>query len=513
MSLRNQYLRNSITTFTWLFSTILVGLVLPPILVNTIGFSQYGIWALIVLINSYASLLEMGLSAGFIKLIAEANVEDDHRKCNSYINSLLWFYLVIVFLAIVFLAIFGELIAKIFLNSVNGWEKYTPIFFVYAIVSLVGLLSVPFSGLLKGLQRFDLGNYIEIVASIISALVTIIFLLLDYGLWALVLGALLAALFRQIAYVFSSMKKYRYYRFEIVGRADINNFWKIAHLGKAELSVKISAVISQSVIRLGISHYSGIEFVGIYDIARRVVIQINGLSTIVFYPLVPAISDLAAKESYKQINHLLKKNYQFLAMIVLPITLFILLFASPVYGAWLRIPDMTWISFTGRVLSIATLFEILTGPSLNTALGLGNPNLHLVTVSTSLFLKIILVFIGGKFWGYPAIVIGETTAAIVASLICLYYFQRWHGISVIRMVLNFLIKVGSISTVVWLPPFIIWLMYADSPYWNGLLVWIGIFIIGICLHILLYRVTELLTKNEINQVISLFPVKRDKKPI
>jgi len=93
MQLKYQLFRNSASTLVQLFVSTVVGLVVPPVLIKYLGFDSYGIWALLIVVNSYAALLDLGFGSSLIKYIAEAHALGNSGRIVHLMNVCLTTYL------------------------------------------------------------------------------------------------------------------------------------------------------------------------------------------------------------------------------------------------------------------------------------------------------------------------------------------------------------------------------------------------------------------------------------
>jgi O-antigen/teichoic acid export membrane protein len=508
MHLRYQLFRNSFTTLIQILATTIVSIVLPPILLSCLGMEGYGIWALIMLVNSYVALLDLGFQSGLIKLIAEAEVRKDTERILLLMNTSLWVYVGIFFLSCAVAFSEGGVLAKWLLNSLPDPSGYIRIFQTYLVISLSGLLTIPFSGLLKGFQRYDQSNALEIIAMLMNATSSVTLLLAGSGLWALVIGAAVAALWRVFAYLWLAWRAFPSFRLNWVSKGWLDTLKEMVRLSPADQSVRIYTVITQSVVRLAISAYAGVSFVGIYDIAKRIVNQVNGVSTIVFLPLVPAVSSLAAQGKKESLHELLRRCQLYLGMLGLPLTYFLLIFYDPVLSAWLGLSEVSFISFAGRLLLIATFAELFTGPTTTASLGLGTANLYVLKLLLTGILNVVLVLGLGQRFGFHGIVIGETVATLIGTFICILVFQRWFSIPAVQMTLEAIKRVSVATLPIWLLLTGVWLYFSGLPVWHSLLTWGGMLAMGLLATGLVYWFTGLLSRYEVDLALNAFALRR-----
>ena len=512
MRLRYKLFRNSLSSLLQLVITSIVGLVLPPILLKFLGFEVYGVWALIILVNAYVALMDLGFGSSLVKLTAEATAVDNREQIQALMSSCLVLYAAIYVAGIFLVVLFGDRLMRALLGVAAQGGEYRVLFSAYALVALTALPTVPFSSLLKGLQRYDQSNVIEILAMLLSTIVSVTLIIKGHGLEALVIGAAIAAILRLLAYLWLTRETYALSQFRWHGYKRFQATIKeVARLSPADNSVRVYNVITQTVIRVALNSFAGVAYVGIYDLGKRVVSQISGVSSIVFVPLMPAVSSLAAQKRYESLQELLSRCHAYLSMVGMPFVYFMLFFYEPVLTAWLKVDNVAAISLAGRVLLVAVTLDVLTGPATTSALGLGTARLHLIKMLLSGILITTLVLSLGSWFGFIGILLAELCAAIAGTVVSVLLFQKWFNISVMRMILTSTWRTSAVVLPVWLVLGCGWYLSRQNVLWQSLISWGLLLSIGACTILILYWVFALLSSYEVDVVRNaLFPARRHK---
>src|SRR5947209_790367 len=133
-------------------------LALIPVIVHRVGATDYGILILITSIASFVYLLDIGISAGLVKYVAEHVARSEYNEGARLVGAATWLY-----------ALFGigvcvvGLVLALLLPGLLHLDAHTRRV-VPAVVALTGLdagISIPAIAplaLLRGLQRFSLVN-------------------------------------------------------------------------------------------------------------------------------------------------------------------------------------------------------------------------------------------------------------------------------------------------------------------------------------------------------------------
>jgi O-antigen/teichoic acid export membrane protein len=442
-----------------------------------------------------------------IKLVAEAQARNDSKQINALFSLTVWLYLAIVVLGCVAVFAFGDVITRSLINVADA-TKYTSLVQSYVVVALSNLLVLPFSGILRGLQRYDQSNGLEMGTALLNAASSAILLLLGFGLSGLLMGAALAALWRLLSYFWRVRSEIPELKLRHLERSDLQLYKSLINLSPADLSVRIYQAVTQSIIRFSLVAYAGVAFVGIYEIARRVVSQVNSMSSVIFVPMLPAVSMLETQEQQNTIGRLLEKALLYLCMLGVPFVCFLFFFYDPIIRVWLGSVDVQAISLAGRFLLLTSFMDLLTGPIMAASIGMGTALLQVFKIVTALVLHIILIPILGHAFGFMGVLIGESLSVLAGTFTGLALFQKWWGIRDISMVVRALIRVITITLPISLVLWVIWMQSNLHPIWQTLPGWASVLALYLGTTAILYRLSGLITDYEVNLFFTAIGLKR-----
>lgn len=187
-----------------LLSTV-VGFLLTPFIVHSLGVEQYGLWALAYAFIGYYSLLDLGMSAAVFTHISYALGRGDEREARSiYSTGLAIFGLSGLVLAIVTLVIAGCI-----LQFGHAHAKL-----LAAVILIIGMLAassfpmrVPYGTLNAG-AHFDVTSGLMVLITILRAVGTVVALELHYGILGLAVVNVLAGLPSNVLALCAVKRKY-----------------------------------------------------------------------------------------------------------------------------------------------------------------------------------------------------------------------------------------------------------------------------------------------------------------
>lgn len=178
----SQFLKNSISGYLSSATTIVIGLLLTPLLVTQLGHQVYGVWVLVTSLAIYLTLLDMGVADAVTRYVARARAVRDGDQVTAVVSTAFTVYLVGGLLSLVI----TSLLVFLLLPALNTPEELLPtaqwLLMALGIGSMLILSCRVFDGALRGAQRYDLANALQIVYSVFLAGGTALALLLGGGL-------------------------------------------------------------------------------------------------------------------------------------------------------------------------------------------------------------------------------------------------------------------------------------------------------------------------------------------
>jgi len=165
---KNEFSRNLIANSILFLINILIGLLIVPFYIDTLGLAAYGIIPLATSFTSYVMLILVSLN-GAISRFLTINIQRSNVKgATTIFNTSL-------FSIIALLLIFAPIVVVIawftpdFFN-IPDIERYS-VFFLFTLIffaSLINALQSPFSAILYSLNKIHYINYIDIIRTLLS---------------------------------------------------------------------------------------------------------------------------------------------------------------------------------------------------------------------------------------------------------------------------------------------------------------------------------------------------------
>ena len=182
----SQIKMGAILSYVSIAINIIAGLLYTPWMVEKIGQGDYGLYTLA---NSLITLflVDFGLSAATSRYISKYCAEGKQEKVNNFLGAVYKLYLIIDAVIFIALIVVYFLIDSIYVKLTPAEiEKFKV---VYVIASLFAVINFPFvtlNGVLNAYEKFIQLKLADIIYRVLLVAITVVMLLLGYGLFALV---------------------------------------------------------------------------------------------------------------------------------------------------------------------------------------------------------------------------------------------------------------------------------------------------------------------------------------
>ena len=276
-----------IVLVTWFFLT--------PFILRQLGIEQYGLWVLVGSIVAYGSLLDFGIGGAVVKYVAEHRSRNDVEKARALIATSLWLYCGLGLLAIVVSIVLASLFPIVFHLSPEQSVTARWLVIVMGINVGVALPGAVASSVLKGLQRYEITNIISTVALFVSAIATVVVLLLGGGVVAMVTVNIPITLAVQIPSILAIRRIAPDLRFSWRGaRRDLA--WEVLSFSSSLFLNDVAGRLQSKTDELVIAASMAVSAVAPYSIARKLSEAAQLLTEQFLKVLLPIASSLRASQ-------------------------------------------------------------------------------------------------------------------------------------------------------------------------------------------------------------------------
>jgi O-antigen/teichoic acid export membrane protein len=353
-------------TSNWIMLALNVGVAffLSPYVVKHLGSVYYGIWALANQFIGYLYLLDFGVRESVVRYTAKYIARKQPRRLNQVLSTAILLYLPIAgFAVLAGLAVSWGIVDWFHIPAENASEARAAIIFMSLTIAQTFIFNV-FTGILHGLNRFDIGNTVGLF-SIVTRTALIVFLLgQGYKLAALAAVYFALAVAGGLVCAFYAIRLLREagvkFHFHIPVRRRLKALaGKIFGYGFFVLVNNIAQKVIFASDAVVIGAYLGVAKIAPYAIAGTLIDNLRSLMVSTAQVFSPLTSTLYAQRRTSELGSLLVRGGKLSVVITLPIALTFTLLGNLFVHLWM---GEEFAHTAGQILFVLGLTQIISAP-------------------------------------------------------------------------------------------------------------------------------------------------------
>lgn len=394
-----------------------------PFFLKKLGSAGYGTWAVFLALNGMTSLADFGLVTSISRHVAQYYALKDVRALGQLISTGILLYLGIACTAAGILwAAARVMVSSLFRNSPVPSPELMVLWKYLIVLVFANILTLLFSSIILGLQRMDVSTWMNTLNTLLSAGLSVIFLGRGMGLKGILLGYAVAAWTVTIAYAYATHRLLPDVRVSL-GACRLNMAREILGFSAKAYVTQVAVAIHNQIEKFYLARFVGVVPVGWYDVSSDLALKLRGIPSLVLAPIMPAASELDARNDHGRLMNLYARAHKYLAFIGIPLVVYTVFVSKQFVDLWLG-PSLQIIAIPLSVLLITNFVNLTTGPGFLILMGKGNllPGLHSAVVGLVLNLTISFVLI--RAYGFRGAIIGTSISLCAASVFFLLEFQR-----------------------------------------------------------------------------------------
>lgn len=308
-------------------------LVFLPLLVRAFGLPVYGVMALSVSVSAYAVLLDLGVSATVVRIVAERIAKDDQGGAMRAMFSAVGIYSVVGVGVALIMFVLGVFAGSLFRVSPSEGDLLRILLWIGAATQLwYWPTSVARDGLF-GLQRHDLVSGVTLAVGLGDILGTIYVLVSHSGpvvLLSIRAAEVVVASLANAVLLSGVLPKAA--RRVSASVADVKAILKS---GSSIFALQVAQVMSrQQTDKVVLGVFLGPAAVGIYEIAAKLNSLISTLIGLTASAVLPVAAELNASEQHDALRSLFLRGTKVVATLTAPLIAIMIAIAAPFIAAW-----------------------------------------------------------------------------------------------------------------------------------------------------------------------------------
>ncbi|QJD98782.1 oligosaccharide flippase family protein [Massilia forsythiae] len=405
--------RNALANLLGAVVPAVVALGTVPLVVKGLGDAGYGLYSLVTAIVGYFAVLDINVTAGSVKYIAEFNARQDRERINQTVCFGLSVYAVLGLLGALGLACgAGFLVTRVFSVPAALQAEAVDTLRLAALGFFVGQLLSYLQSIPQSLMRYDIASRIEMLFGTGVPLLTVGVLLLGHGLFDVILLRVVASTVHA-GVLWHSVRKLlpglAWRRPGAAIRRELLGFSAYSFLSRfATLSYAYAD-------KLIIGALAGVTALAYFTVASTLANRILGLTYRLSGVLFPAASALAARGELERLRRLYLKANRYIVFINASVLVLVAVFSYEILFYWM---DARFARAGQVVLAVMTLSQFIDSltslPSLVND-GMGHPRYSGMFALVRAVLGLLVVYLGVAGWGIAGAAWGHLAASLLLT--------------------------------------------------------------------------------------------------
>jgi O-antigen/teichoic acid export membrane protein len=399
-----------------------INLVTIPFIVRALGDNSYGALVLITSIIGYFSLLDINVTSGSVKYVAEHNALGERQELLEVISfgGLIYVFIGVAGAALIYL--FAEfLTSHVFAIPFQLRGLFVSTLRVAAFGFFVAQMQIYLNSIPQSFQRYDITAILEVSFGIGVPFGTVALLWLGAGLWGTVLFRVVASTINVLlllAILYRLIPNFHWVRPSNYIARKVASFSGYAYLSR------IAAVTYNHADKLIIGALVNMSELTYYSVPSTLVNRLFGLTFRMGSVLYPVASELDALGDHNKLESIYLTATRYLTYVNTFFALIITIFAYQILYWWIGKEFAMQGKWVMIALTLAMLMDSVTNlPSLFND-GLGYPKRTGVFAFVRAICSLPLTFFLTRAFGFVGAALSHLIASIISTMIFLVYVHQ-----------------------------------------------------------------------------------------
>lgn len=335
--------------------------ILTPFVIDMLDKTGFGIWRLAVVFVGYYGFLNLAVSSSITRYVARDAGRGDSQSLNETVSTAMAIYLFSAVLAIGISFAFADSIVNFFDKTpLELVDDFKHVIWILGISSGINFIQSFLSAIVTAHEQYVVINLTGIVVNLLRAFLTILFLIMGWGLvgvaWANLIPTAVALLVNYIiCRRFTPMVKITLMH----ARIDVLNM--LMAYGVPTMVISLANMLRTQVDSTVIGKMLGFEEVAIYGVAASLIGQISSFTAAGIAVLQPRFASLDGRGHVAELRKVFVKSLHYSALLSFGLCILAFIWGGNFIRLWVgagfnRSIPILWI------LSLAWIFDLAQCP-------------------------------------------------------------------------------------------------------------------------------------------------------
>lgn len=174
----SQLKKGALLSYANIFLTNIIGLILTPFIIRSLGDSEYGLYTLIGAFVGYLSIMDLGLNNTIVRYVSKYRAENDKKGEENFLGTTMMIYLLISFIIVIAGIVIYYQLDRIFGGSLtfSEMEKAKTMFVILIFNLGITLPGGAFTAICNAYEKFVFPRALNIIKYLIRSLLVYVIL-------------------------------------------------------------------------------------------------------------------------------------------------------------------------------------------------------------------------------------------------------------------------------------------------------------------------------------------------
>lgn len=411
--------RNVLYGFSTWFLPLLLTFWATPIIIESLGTKDYGIFALVIGFIAYSFNLSFGRA--IIKYVAEYRATGENEKIKTLISATFFINLLLAVFVILFIFLTANFfVADVFQIAAEDQEKTVHALYIGSMTLFLLILTQVFNSILQGIHRFDVYSKITNFNSLVIIFGNLVLAYSGYGLLVLLGWSFFITFVSFVLFIVAA--KHYLPEFGISFHFPPETTRTVLKFSAGVIGHQILAHLFVLFERGWITRKLGVEALAFYAVAMSLAVYIHSFISSIVLSILPIVSEL--KDDRDKLLRLYSKANKIVAFLVVFIETTVLVHSRDFLTLWI---NADFAAQTDVLLIVhATTFSLLAIQTVTWQMteGLGYPQFNTLIYGICSAVNVALILVLTDGYGNDGVALARLGG--FAVMFCtLFYVEKW----------------------------------------------------------------------------------------
>lgn len=421
------------------FFTILLGLLLVPIILSSVGQEKYGLIVLIIFLSVRSGILGIftfGIQQATTKFVAEYYANKEYSKITTLLASSIIFYSFISTILICILFFAKEwLFLDVFNVSSQLLNDYLKAFNFFLASILFQFISLVFLGYFEGLHQFFISKTIDTLSYTAYFLATLLSLNLGYGYIEIIKLFSFMHIFTFLLCLLAFKLNKAHFNIKVAFERELSLVW-LKYCAKL-FSNSIAATLWNHSPKFFVTTLLSPSYLAIYDIVSKIPGNLKSFFGLGNRVIVPTASELLAKGKGGSNKQLFNIGLKLNLLLFTPFLIVLTFFADTILSIWVG-EEFIQYAYLMQILLLIPLLSMFMSFGFSIFLGTNHRiGLFAFFGWMILFISVTYMYFQVEVDGMDGVVIGRVLGLALTVPAAMIIFFRAFEVNTF----NFLLRV------------------------------------------------------------------------